>query len=539
MSRRSAARVRLAHRCRARRVAAAGVALAAVLVSPSLHAQVVPGAGAAIGSMAADRARLAQLGAPAEDTLATQRDGTTPGALHLVLPTVFLSLNSSLPDGGNDGALWAGRGINLSATGGIALSRTIREHVVDIALLPSVTYSQNLRFSVFPGREPGRSPYSSPWHIGDVSADLPLRFGDRSLVAVGLGQSAVTIHAADVDFGASAANEWWGPGIRNTLLLSDNAAGVPRLFVRTARPIRTGAGSIEARAFIGALTESPFFDYVSENDTRSLSGVLVTFRPAGDSALTIGLSRAVMAPVSSPGEVLLHVLDFVLPRPGMDDSTNVNVSRPSTDAITSLFARWVFPASGFEAYAEWARTALPRSLREALETPGGTQGYTLGLQWVSTPEAGRFVRLQGEVTDLEQTQVRADQPVRDFYTSRASPQGFTQRGQILGAQVGPGGSTQFLAVDLMRPRWNGGVFVGRTRTENDALYRQPDASLVRHDVTIFSGIRGGLRLSRADLSSELTIGRRFDYLFQNKGRLDAPYAIDIENVSMTMRIAPR
>ena len=46
---------------------------------------------------------------------------------------------------------------------------------------------------------------------------------------------------------------------------------------------------------LGGLTESPFFDYDRGNDTRSLSGVLVTFRPAIDTGLTLGLSRLVMA----------------------------------------------------------------------------------------------------------------------------------------------------------------------------------------------------------------------------------------------------
>jgi hypothetical protein len=514
--------------------------VATVVGAGRADSQVVPGAGSSIGTLAADRARVRQITGRITDSAVSADSLPSISPLY---PAVRLVSNSDLPSGGNDGALWAGRGLSGSITGGVTYRRALEFGRLEVALSPEFTFSANRSFFVFGGREPGRSAFSSPWHIGQSSADLPLRFGDVPLRAIGLGQSSVTLTLPRVAFGLSSTNEWWGPAIRNTLLLGNNAAGVPRLFVRTARPLHTRYGSFEGRAMIGALTESPFFDYDKSNDTRSLSGLLVTYRPALDTGLTLGLSRLVMARASSNFGVVQHALDVVLryePIVRESDTTASGASGQRTDQLFSLFARWVFPASGFETYAEWSRMELPRSIREYLEVPQSTQGYTLGLQWADPHAANGFLRLQGEVTDLEQTQVLPDRPPPDYYTGRAVVQGFTQRGQVLGAAIGPGSSSQFLAADWMEARWQAGFFVGRIRTENDALYRLPFALNTQHDVTIYSGVRGGVILPRTDVSWELTVGRRMNYLFQSDYYLSEPVvAFDVQNITLSFLVSPR
>jgi hypothetical protein len=508
--------------------------------APALRAQVVPGSGAAIGTMSADRARVRQItGAPLDSTLTAD---SLP-RVRAIRPTVRFVWNSKLPSGGNDGALWTGRGANLSISGGAEYRRAFPEGLLSIVVAPEVDYSHNDPFPVFNGRQPDRSAFSSPWHIGQSSADLPLRFGDLPLKTLGFGQSSITFTTDRVAFGASAANQWWGPALRNTLLLSDNAAGVPRLFARTAHPIRTRAGLFEGRAFIGALTESPFFDQNPSNDIRSLSGLLVLYRPAIDTGLTLGLSRLVMARAQSGVGVIQHALDVVLSyetiKPAGDTGTT-GQSYQRTDQLISLFARWVFPQSGFETYLEWSRMELPRSMREYLEVPQSTQGYTIGLQYAQPHHHESYFRLQGEVTYLEQRQVLPNRPPPDYYTGRAAPQGFTQRGQVLGAAIGPGGSTQFIGMDWMAKAWQAGAFVGRTRTENDAMYREVGPRDTRHDVTIYSGVRGGARLPWTDIAGELTVGRRMNYLFQNDYYLGSPVvATDIQNLTLTLQLSPR
>ena len=523
---------------------ALAAALAVALGVPA-RAQVVPGEGAGIGTPAADRARLRQLvGADSSAERDSTRGDGAGARLRAVAPTVWIGWSSDLPFPGNDGALWAGRGLSASVTGGGSYSRLVGGRRLDLVLAPVVAHSQNRPFPTRPGRDARRSAFSSPFYTGHTSADLPLRFGDLPVTTVGPGQSSATLTLDRVALGVGSHNEWWGPAIQHTLLLGNNAAGVPRLFARTSRPHRTRFGDFDARAFIGVLTESPYFDADESNDHRSLSGLLVVYRPAIDSGLTLGLSRLVAAPVSSSPAVLLHVLDVLFrydPVRMYGDTTDDGRSRRGTDQLFSLFARWVFPQSGFEAYVEWARAEIPRSVRELLEVPQNTQAYTLGLQWVNARPGGEQFRLQGELTYLEQTKFIAGRPpTQDYYTGQAAVQGFTERGQVLGAAIGPGASSQFLAGDWLSPGWQGGLFVGRVRSENDALYREGGPRLTQHDVTVYSGARGGIRLARTDVQGTLTVGRRYNYLLQSLFYLASPPdAVDIDNVSLAITITPR
>ena len=518
-----------------------------VVLAPArpMMAQVVPGARSAIGSLAADRARLRQItgigDAEAGDSVPLAEGASR---LRAIWPTVRLAWNSDIPTEANDDALWAGRGTSVGVSGGLSYSRWVWGRRVDAVVAPTVTYSQNLPFPTRPGRAPGRSAFSSPWYFGNTSADLPLRFGDLPVTIVGLGQSSLTVTSGDVAFGAATDNEWWGPAIRNTLLLGNSAAGVPRLFARTTRSRHTRVGDFDGRAFIGALTESPYFDADPSNDHRSLSGLLLLYRPPIDSGLTVGLSRLVVARAQSAPAVVLHSLDALLrydPMRAYDDTTENGRSTKGSDQLFSLFARWIFPRSGFETYVEWARAEMPRSIREALEVPQNTQAYTMGFQWATPRPGGRQLRLQGELTYLEQTKFIASRPpTQDYYTGQAAEQGFTERGQVLGAPIGPGASSQFVGGDWLAARWQAGAFVGRIRSENDALYREGGPRATQHDVTIFSGVRGGVRLARNDVVGTLTVGRRYNYLLQSLFYLASPVnAMDIQNTSLTITISPR
>ena len=412
--------------------------------------------------------------------------------------------NSDLPFSMNDGALWAGRGINTLLRAGFRTTY----RALQVVFAPEITHSQNRAFPIFEGADRERSRFSSPWYVERNSADLPLRFGDRSLNTFNLGQSSVTLTYRSVGGGLSNESMWWGPGVRNALVLSNHAQGVPHVFLRTSRPVSTPLGMLEGRIILGTLTESLFFDRVPANDLRSASGGVITFTMPFDPNLTVGMERMVVRPMKKLSRLPGRAADFVLRRDNLGGS-------PQSDDMTALFGRWIFPESGFEMYVEWSRTELG-SLREWLETPHHTQGYTIGLQWVEQHEPDdSYLRTQLELTGLDQNRVRFDRrEPPDYYTGRAAPQGLTQRGQVLGAAIGPGGSSQWLAIDYFRETWSAGGFLARTRWDNDALFRQRVANFFRHDFSLMTGVRGSFTLGDVEVHGEWTLAKRFNYLFQ-------------------------
>ena len=452
-------------------------------------------------------------------------------------PELSVTYNSRIPLSLNDGSMWAGRGASTLVRAGAGFTGKF----VTLIVAPEFTYSQNLGFETFPGTAPGHSAWSSPWHTGNQSADLPMRFGDQSWSLASPGQSSLTFHLNAVDVGASSENQWWGPGVRNALLLSNQAEGVPHLFLRSARPIRTGIGDFEWRVIAGALTESIYFDTVSTNNSRSLSGFVVTYQPAYNKNVTFGIARIVVAPTRGAGTALQGGFDaFTQWHPNL----GAPVTRADSlkgDQMMSLFGRWILPADHLELYFEWAKSELPRSLRDLLIAPQDAQGYTLGAQWaLPVRDAQAHVRLQVEATNVEQSTVFADHPTPDFYTGSTTAQGFTQRGQILGASVGPGGQSQWIATDYMAKDWSLGIMLERIRWEDNALYRQPLPNFFKHDVTLLAGIRGSVRTRAYDFSASFSANPRQDYLFQNGfANPDGRRTVDMPNLTFTVSISPR
>jgi hypothetical protein len=489
---------------------------------------------------AADRARIAELSGDTTrhrlpELVLWRRAAAT--SIAIVRPTVDLTWNSALPYSMNDGALWAGRGVNVGLTGGISVSQRVRDATIRVAIAPSLLFSQNRPFQTFPSTA-GGSSYANPFHDNtQAPLDLPHRFGDRYLLRVDPGASSISMRWPFVVAGVTTENERWGPGIRNALILSENAPGIPRAFVRTAQPVRTRYGFVEARLMSGALTNSLY----SRSDTihRSISGALVELRPAFDTTLTLGLSRVVYAPVT-PGEgpvlaAMASALNVLMRWENLD---GVGVQR--SDQISAIFARWIVPAARLEVYGEFARMDLPRTPGELLVAPHHTSGWTVGGQWLQPQSRGHWLRAQAELTYLEQTRAFPDRVSPDFYSGMASSQGYTNRGQVIGAAIGPGASSQWLAVDWVASRWQAGGFAGRIRWDNDALYRQVSPTFFDHDVSLLGGVRGSWSTGLSDFSTELTWATRYNYLFQNGTVRPGGYrTVDVRNVTVRLRATPR
>lgn len=501
-----------------------------------------------LGNVTADRMRLHQLrGDPvpldylfrSTSTLNAPSAATdTAGGRQWLLPEARAVWNSALPWSFNDGPARAPKGLNLDLTGGIRGSRGR----ISVILGPTLIYEQNRDFQVIFTSDDDRRRFANPWHDLPESIDLPLRFGRDARTSVGLGQSSLTITTGPAAVGAATENQWWGPGIRNAIVMSDNAAGFPHLFARTAQPLRTGFGDFAGKLILGWLSESDHFDRRGSNDIRSLSAAVVTFRPRIEPDLTVGIARSVYAPTGGVVGVLGHPLDF-LRIVGREDTgvAGDTAADEGPAEIVSLFGRWVFPTSGFEAYAEWARHERPASLRDFLEAPGHSQGYTLGLQAVRPLNADGLLRLQAEVTDLEKSATFRQRPLTSWYTSAAVPQGYTHRGQVIGASIGPGSSSQWLAADYLAPRWQVGVFGGRIRRDDDAYVRVfPFKTSAGHDVSLFAGVRGSLRLDHFDIDARVTSGKRFNYLFQNTSPgFNDLQAVDLSNQTLELTVTPR
>jgi hypothetical protein len=462
----------------------------------------------------------------------------------LLAPELRTVWNSAIPLSQNDGAMWAGRGLSAHLLTGVRVAYG----PWSLTLAPELSYTQNLDFATIPLVDEQRQ-FVPPWQSGIHSVDLPLRFGDRSATELHPGQSTLALDLKSVVVGGSTENQWWGPGIRNALVMSNNAPGIPHLFVRTGAPLLTRVGAFEAKWMLGQLSQSDQFPATGDG-SRSLSAFALTYQPGREPDLTLGFARAVYSPLNGSAFDFGRFFDVFLKGSTLEDPSASRARE--VEQIVSLFGRWIFPRDGFELYAEWGRTAFPTSLRDLLVEPNHSQGYTLGAQW-ATPlgRSGGLLRLQGEMTHLEQSPTLRRRPVGSWYASPTVVQGYTHRGQVIGAAIGPGSSGQWAAADYLTPAWSLGLIGGRTRWANDAFYdrpsdlpgsegRIPNLTNMAHDVSVFAGARAGYRLPTAWISSELLLGYRLNYLWQNFGVSweTSTAAVDIPQFTLRLGVAP-
>jgi hypothetical protein len=159
--------------------------------------------------------------------------------------------------------------------------------------------------------------------------------------------------------------------------------------------------------------------------------------------------------------------------------------------------------------------------------------------------AGAF-RIQAELTNLEQSATFKQRAVDTYYTSRVIPQGYTHQGQVIGAAIGPGSSSQWLAGDYLGRVWDAGLFLGRIRWETDALYASRSPAEFRdfrsfhaHDVSMLAGVRGGYYLGVFRADAEFVLEKRYNYLFQNPDRgFGATGTVDVFNPSFRLVLSP-
>lgn len=465
-----------------------------------------------------------------------------------ILPEFNLVGNNTVPYSMNDGALWAGRGINLHSMSGFGLSWWR----LKLIALPEVLYSSNNSFETNTGGQyftptPRPVPWgelADPWYIKPYSADVPRRFGTKAIYRIVPGQSSLWATFGTVEGGVSTENNWWGPAQRNAIVMSNNAEGFPHLFLRSARPLKTMAGTIEWRWLVGGLTESDYFDDDASNDTRSISALAVTLRPSFEPNLTLGAARSVYGTADGWSDVPGRWFDVFrntghpADRPASDSSLYPG----GKDQIISLFARWVFPKDGFEVYTEWARQELPKSLRDFFADPTHSHGYTTGFQWVRPAPAGaNTVRLQGEVTTLEQSPSFRNRPVGVFYTSRRVIQGYTNKGQPIGAGIGPGSSAQWLAFDWLTGNTTLGPYLTRIRFNEDVRSTYPwefGKGFCNHDVTTKIGVRGSKLFGFGFLGVDASTGKRRNAFFQNRSGCVGPYVVDAPTRTLSITFRP-
>lgn len=407
-------------------------------------------------------------------------------------PRMSTYYNNNLPLGQNDGLMWQGRGYNHLASAGLH----IEYGPLRATLRPEFTHSINRSFEALP---PGRVyiswPYEGNEYMQRLSRiDMPYRFGDNSFSTFHAGQSTLSLNYAGATAGVSTANNWSGPALHNPLLMSNNAPGFFHAFLGTDGPLQTQYGNIEARMFWGGLKESDYYDDNPANNLRFISGLEFNYSPPFLPELSVGFARTFVEYYPEDGLTFSHLVRpfNAFTKDNFSESQEVQFSyndNPTTQTgdtainLMSFFARWKIPQHNFEVWAEWGKNENTNDRRNFLLERVHTRSYVLGFQKRFEIPQNRWITFNGEITQIENLEDTGGTDYPVWYEHLYVSQGYTHRGQVLGAGIGPGGTSQKFRVDFYDKLGLLGFSANRIEYNNDRLYRH-QSHIVRNQERI-------------------------------------------------------
>lgn len=378
--------------------------------------------------------------------------------------------NSLIPYDWNDGSMIPAKGIQTQ----LSVGAFFKYGPLSIQLKPEYVHAENSDFEGFPSEQYDvvwAKYYNNYFNVTDITE----RYGEDIYSKLFWGQSSVRLTFDPISVGISNENLWWGPGRRNSLLMSNNAPGFKHITLNTSRPVHTPIGSFEAQLIAGRLENSRFLPpqenrvydgqtlYIPKRDEgRYLSGFVVSYNPKVVPGLFLGVSQVSQMYNPDAGTRLSDFLPLLLPFESKRAAS-------ASDRYSSLFFRWVLKESKAEIYGEYGHQGK-RSIGEFLKEPDKSAAYLLGLRKIITlnRRPGEYIQTSLEFTELQQTNV----PEKGgWYTNSVIRHGYTHNGQVLGAGIGPGSNLQSLDISWYKGLKHMGLQFERYVHNNDFYYQ--------------------------------------------------------------------
>ncbi|MES2376123.1 MAG: capsule assembly Wzi family protein [Bacteroidota bacterium] len=393
-----------------------------------------------------------------------------------LLPLNFQTqINTDHPYGWNDGAMIPAKGLQTLINMGVFAQYGI----LSIQFSPEVVLAANPQFETF-----NKNQYDVVFaRYYDIynNIDLPVRFGTAAYARIFWGQSSLRLNFKSVSVGLSTENLWWGPGIRNSLLMSNTAPGFKHFTLNTLRPLKTAIGSFEGQVIAGSLSNSGFPPLVPDkkyfgtdlyipkpNNWRYLSGIIITWQPKWVQGLFLGFDQS----SQMYGKDLNAFKDYLPFFSPVRSSNAPDAPVQNKDRRSSLFMRWLWPKEHAEIYFEWGHNNSSNDLYQSSLEPGDSRAYVFGIRKIlpvnNSKDENILIGL--EVTQLQETSISKIREGQEWYVSKNIRQGYTNNGEVLGAGVGPGANLQSVDVSWVKGLRKLGLQLERYVHNNDFYY---------------------------------------------------------------------
>ena len=482
------------------------------------------------------------------------------GKLKLLPIDYNIEFNNHHPYNRNNGSMIPNRGYQHL----ISLGIYAEIGPLSIQLKPEHLFAENKDFEGFGEGPNGHYPeiWVKRYKLWN-KIDMPERFGENSIHKTLIGQSSIRLNFKGLSLGISNENIWWGPSIRNSIMLSNHARGFKHITFNTTRPLKTKLGNFEWQIITGRLESSGYmpansdFQYAGTNiyvpkinqlgekdDWRYLQGYSITYSPRLISGFSVGFIRWVqMYSALVKGKYSwLEGNSTWFPAFGNLFRKNDKYENyeAQTDQAAGMFLRWLWKDSNAEIYAEYYHNDSKQNLRDLLLDSDHSRAITVGLQKIFNINYHNFL-FSWEWTQMEQTASRLLRNAGSWYEHSWVFDGYTNEGEVLGASIGPGSNSHYFSISRIKEKEKLGLAFEIIDQDND-FYHEAFSSARdyrRYWKDFNFHINFSKKINNFWLSSNLMYSRSLNYQWDLDDTATPYYhpGNDVNNFHMTLKLA--
>jgi hypothetical protein len=342
-------------------------------------------------------------------------------------------LNTNHPYGGNDGAMSYSKGYQFQISGGVyAKFKNIK-----LLLRPEYVQTASKQYKT-----------NASW--GQVNPAYKKFL---------LGNSSLRFDLGKLSMGISTQNIWWGPGIYNSLLMSNNAQGFFHYSINSNRPIKNFLGTFQFQVISATLTQDSLQGFennglrrrnINKSD-RVLSSLAVDYQPSFLKNISFGINRSLQ---SYKDRLPTDFIQKNIPVLGaFFGSTDAARDTFPQDQQVSIYTKWMFPKSHAELYYQFAYNDAKANWRDFWLDMSHSTAYILGFKKLFILKDEKYLDLGMEVIKLGQTPSYLHRNAGNFYEHGLIREGYTNQNQIMGAGSGFGNNMQTIQLS-MNQGWN-------------------------------------------------------------------------------------
>jgi hypothetical protein len=409
-----------------------------------------------------------------------------PSRLRLenIKASIELQNNSNLPYGYNDGSMFPAIGLQKRVSFGFL----VKNDFLEINFQPEFVQANNTKPTLFKGNPKDGNYWTRYFYINTNHIDNYTQFGNSTINYNSLGQSRIGYINNYHSIGFSNENIWWGPGVLNSLIFTNQAPGFKHLYYQTNKPIPSKLGSIEYNIIAGNLK-----NILPNNQDDSLMRTLWS----GGILPKKSVNRLIVSGILTLQPKVIPNL-FIGLAFSSQNYMDTSLLKTKYQHIQTFMFRYAMPNDHAEFYAELGYTnSIP--------------GFVLGGKKLFKYNNNRYFEFGVEVTQLGIMDPRKIFVINDvfgppqrnsWYTNTRVLQGYTNNAQLLGAGIGPGSNAQTIYFNYKYKNSTIGLQFERINRNNDFYYyanisKIGDGNYNAYYVDLNAGINYELKLTES------------------------------------------